>query len=404
MALRRFKLAVIASHVVPYHSSLYRELSRSDRLEVTVLYLDKAGRGAALDPRTRIRTRWGIPLLEGYKYEFLKNWSPFKSLPFVRNLNPDIVPRLWRRTFDAVLIQSYDRLSCWLAFLAARLGGAKTVFRGEANLRAGRSALTAALKYLVVKAVIRTSDAVFYGCTGNRRFFEHYGCPSSKLHLMPCAVDNEFFREQHRLVLGRRCDLRKELAIPPDTPVAIMVAHLDTNKRQADLLSAAGILQKKGRDVAVVLVGDGPERASLAKRVACEGLSNVNIVGFKSQYELPHYYAAADIFVLCSEYDASPKCVNEALNFYLPIVSTDRPGTVGDTIVEGENAFIYEVGDAQQLADCLDRLIRNPELGRAMGRRSREISDEWSLEADVAQMVRVLDMLFAHRPSTSAQA
>ncbi len=46
--------------------------------------------------------------------------------------------------------------------------------------------------------------------------------------------------------------------------------------------------------------------------------------GLVGQKELPKYYGIADLYAIISDYDASPKSLNEALNFELPILVTDK--------------------------------------------------------------------------------
>lgn len=391
---KKYRLAILAQHVVQYHSPIYREIARSAKLEPTVLFMDKMGMKPFFDRTLNAVLEWDIPLLGGFRYLFLANWSPCKTRALVSRINPEILWRLRRGRYDGVLIQGYDTVSSMLALLVARLAGLDIIFRGEVVLRPEQSSFRKEyFKSRIVRTFIRYSDAVLYTCSGNRKFFQHYGCPETKLYPFPCAVDNAFFRARRAELQKSGNNLRDELRIDEKTIVALMVGRMDTNKRQEDLVQAAARLQAKGRYIATVFVGDGPERERLEDLVKRNNVKKVYFVGFKNQSQISAYYDMADIFCICSIVDKSPKVINEALNFKLPIISSDRPGTLGDSILEGENALVYKCGDVDALAARLDRLVTNPDLRRKFGKRSFELSDELSLEVDVEGLEHVVEIL-----------
>jgi glycosyltransferase involved in cell wall biosynthesis len=391
---KKYRLAILQRHPIQYHSPIFREIAQSAKIEQTVLFMDKIGLNPIFDPTMNEVIEWDIPLLEGFRHEFLTNWSPYKTRVFISRINPGILWWLKRGRYDGVLIQGYDTASNILALLVARLARLDIIFRGEVVSRSSRgSLLTKFFKSCIVRMFLRNSDAILYTCSGNRKFFLNFGCPDSKLYPFPCAVDNAFFRTSRAELQKSKTNLRDELGIDENTIVAIMVGRMDTNKRQKDLIQAAVRLQDQGRNVATVFVGNGPERKRLENFAKTNKVEKIHFVGFKNQSQISGYYDMADVFCICSEADRSPKVINEALNFELPIISSDRPGTIGDSIIEGENALVYKCADIDALAACLDRLITNPELRRKFGKRSFELSDELSLEADVESLERVVEVL-----------
>jgi glycosyltransferase involved in cell wall biosynthesis len=60
----------------------------------------------------------------------------------------------------------------------------------------------------------------------------------------------------------------------------------------------------------------------------------------------------------------------EAMSMSRPVVGS-RSGGITETIVEGETGFLVERGDSTALADCVERLLRDPELSRHMGQAGR---------------------------------
>lgn len=390
----RYRLAILAMHVIQYHSPLYRKLAQSDKIDPTVLFLDKTGAHPAYDKTMKAMIQWDIPLLDGYKYYFLPNWSPFKTRFGINRINPSLLFWLKKKRFDGVFLQGYTAISYWLGLVAAKLSGIDVIFRGEATLKKDNSSSPAeCIKSLCLGSILKHSDAVLYSCTGNRKYFEHYGCDDEKLHPFTSAVDNDYFRAQIGKLCHNEDNLRQQLGISQDTFVVLTVGRIDKRKRQGDLISAVNALQKRGYNISLVIVGDGPEKTRLEMMVLEKSIRNIHFVGFKNQSKIAAYYYMSDVFVLCSTYDPSPKVINEALNFSLPLVCSDCLGTVGDIVIDTDNAFVFNAGNVGQLTDVVERLIRNPDLRKRMGSRSYQLSDKWTLEENVKSLENVIEHL-----------
>jgi len=85
-------------------------------------------------------------------------------------------------------------------------------------------------------------------------------------------------------------------------------------------------------------------------------------------------YRSADLFVLPSHGDCSPQAVAEAMACGLPVVATDV-GAIQEMVHDGENGYLVPVGDITSLRRSLRTLHEQPELRRAMGRRSRALAE-----------------------------
>ena len=78
--MTRYRLAVVAPHVVQYHAPLYRELARRPEVDALVLYLDRTGSQPTYDATMGATIDWDVPLLEGYRHQFLFN-TRIKGVP-----------------------------------------------------------------------------------------------------------------------------------------------------------------------------------------------------------------------------------------------------------------------------------------------------------------------------------
>jgi glycosyltransferase involved in cell wall biosynthesis len=82
-------------------------------------------------------------------------------------------------------------------------------------------------------------------------------------------------------------------------------------------------------------------------------------------------YATCDVLVLPTEADLVPWVLLEAMAMQLPIVSTNV-GAIPEIVEHDSTGLIVPVRDAAALAAAIERLLNDPELRRAMGRRGRE--------------------------------
>ena len=130
---------------------------------------------------------------------------------------------------------------------------------------------------------------------------------------------------------------------------------------------------RRRRDVRLQVVGDGPFR----KRMEQEA-PNADFTGFLTGLELSRAYASADLFAFPSETDTFGNVVLEAMSSGLPVVVTDKMGP-RELVDHGSNGFV--ASNDEEFECYLDRLIRDPELRKTMGARSRRMALERTWDA-----------------------
>jgi glycosyltransferase involved in cell wall biosynthesis len=186
--------------------------------------------------------------------------------------------------------------------------------------------------------------------------------------------------------------MRERLGIPGDAVVFVFSAKLVERKDPMTLLRAFEAMQHRPR-AALLFLGDGVLREPMETFVRERGLEGVRFAGFVNQSELPKYYGVADVFVLPSTYEPRGAVINEAMACGLPVVVTDRCGSIGDIVLDGENASIYPAGDAVALARITDALTGDAALRTRMSERSREIVGRWTFARGVEGVKDVLRWL-----------
>jgi len=123
----------------------------------------------------------------------------------------------------------------------------------------------------------------------------------------------------------------------------------------------------------LVVIGDGPEREGLAEEVRSKGLEDrVDIRGRVPESALREAYAASDVFVLPAIVDERGETEGlgvvllEAMSYGIPVVGSDIGG-ITDVIENDESGLLVPPGDADQLAQAMERLARDPALAARLG-------------------------------------
>lgn len=383
-----YKLTILASHPIQYQVPLFKKLAQHPEIDLVVYFCSNHGVIKKIDPGFGVAFKWDIPLLEGYRYKFLKNYFPsISGNRLWMSINPDIIKGLWNGHHDAIIIHGYISITNWFAFLGAWLTRTPILFRGETILRPNQPRFRQVMKYLYLKFLFSKIDAFLPIGTRSREFYFAYGVTENRMFLTPYSVDNEFFITQMKIWHKRKEEIKKGLSISEDTPVILYASKITKRKNPMDLLIAFAQLRQKA---ALVFVGDGELRLILESYVKDKSIANVFFTGFKNQTELPKYYAAADIFVLPSSYEPWGLVVNEAMCYALPIITTDTVAASADLVYHGKNGFIYPASNVDKLAKYLTKLLQEPELRKKMGKRSFKIIEKWSYKEDVGGILAAL--------------
>jgi glycosyltransferase involved in cell wall biosynthesis len=186
--------------------------------------------------------------------------------------------------------------------------------------------------------------------------------PKSKVFVIPNGIDTKRFVPS---AIAYK-EVRKELGLPEDAKIVGIVAALRPEKNHSLFLQLAKRLQERNPKTHFVIVGDGPERASLRVQRATMGLQHcVHFLGSRS--DTPRLLAAMDLFLLTSHNEASPVSILEALSCEVPVVAS-RVGSIPDTVVDGWNGYTATPGlicdFEQRIQSLLDRSDEANEFGK----------------------------------------
>jgi glycosyltransferase involved in cell wall biosynthesis len=120
------------------------------------------------------------------------------------------------------------------------------------------------------------------------------------------------------------------------------------------------------------IAGDGPMRPMLENYVQEKSLKNVEFLGMLNGSMLKSVISNASFVVLPSEwYENSPMVIYEAFTLGKPVIGS-RIGGIPEFIRHGENGYLFEPADDQELGNCINHLIQKKSVRTNMGKAVRE--------------------------------
>jgi glycosyltransferase involved in cell wall biosynthesis len=150
----------------------------------------------------------------------------------------------------------------------------------------------------------------------------------------------------------------------------------------------------------LVITGDGELKYQLRQLGDRLGVRIV-FTGFVNQSRMPEVYASADCCVLPSDYGETwGLVINEAMNFDLPVVVSDRVGCSQDLVQEGVTGYRYSFGHPEQLANTLQKLCDETGERRKLGSGARERVQRYSIEVATAGLMEAIDATLVSALST----
>lgn len=327
-------------------------------VEVTFVGLDVAA--AAPDPFYEELGRTGVPLI--------RTGSTAGLVRAVRRLRPDLVHThlVHADVFGA---------------LAAGRGSLVSTKHNDDPFRTGP------FKY-VERLLARRADRVICITDALARFHRvRVGLPATKLTVVHYGLD-----ALPEPWAGGAAGPN----LPEDARILLAVSRLTAQKGLDVALHALAAVRRDHPTAVLVVLGEGPERESLAVLAAKLGIADaVHLPGRVG--DVGGWYRRADVLVHPARWEGFGLALLEAMLAGLPVVAS-RVSSIPEIVVDGVTGLLVPPDDPQALAAAVDRTLREPgDLGTAGRRRARE-------EFSVDRMAdRTLEVYRASATTASAQ-
>ena len=313
-----------------------------------------------------------IPISYKIKRESLNIFNEITTIKEIKNvinrINPDILHTFMHKP------NIYGNLS-----------GTKNIINTVTGL--GSFFIHNDLKSLIIRKIIENlykytsknaKKVIFQNRDDMDYFIKNNIIPENKAILIKSSgVDTEYFNQ-----IEKNYELLQKLNLD-NKPVVLMIARVIKDKGVLEYIEAAENLKDKANFLYVGEIDKGNKNALIPD------WKNVKYLGFRD--DIKDLISIADIVVLPSYREGTPRTLLEAGAMAKPLITTDTPGC-REVVKDGFNGFLVPVKDSKKLTEKIKVLIENKELREKFGQNSREfIKREFDIKIVVLKYMELYE-------------
>jgi len=368
------RVALLTNFIPPYRLPLFQELA--NLVGELVVYVSVPMEGdRAWQPdygNLDVRSQHTVSCLRrsrhslGFEQDVYVHF-PYSTVPDLLRYRPDVVisAELGFRTLSACIyrmLSPRSRLIVWGTL--------------SEHTEASRDALRRSLR----RVLVRRAEAILVNGTSGQRYFERLGVAPEDIFVVRQTPSLAFYAD----LLGKPSVARVRLLY---SGRLIQLKGL----QPFTMALAAWAAAHPQRELELWVVGDGPERDSMAAVLRPSNLS-LTFFGHQAQEELPGLYAQADLFVFPTLADEWGVVVNEALLCGLPVLGSVYSQAVTDLVKPGHTGWHFRPDDPADTMRALDEALGlSKEQVAVMGHIAREEALALTPRASAEAIVQAIE-------------
>ena len=320
----------------------------------------------------------------------------YKIPTLARNPNPlqDIrslvflIALIKEGTYD--IIHTHTSKAGFIGRLAAhRAGKRRVIYSPHGNIFTGYFSRPETWVYtLMERAAARwCSRIVTLSGIGAEQFLAKKIGKRAHYRPIPNGIDISSF-----VTAKNRSGARRELGWGKQDIGIAAVGRLEVIKGHRDLVAAAPHIVDGLKNIGFVrflIVGDGPEMASLQAKVLRLGLAKrFSFVGFRK--DVAYLLSAADLLAMPSLNEGMGLSIVEAMVLSLPVVATDVGG-ISDVVEDGVTGILVPPREPKSLANSCVDILKDPKRAMSMGHAGKKRAMAYF---DIERMIRSYASLY----------
>jgi glycosyltransferase involved in cell wall biosynthesis len=262
------------------------------------------------------------------------------------------------RTYRPHIIQSAHFFANLYVALAARVFGAVHIgsIRNDAVYDVEDAGRWASWLIRLPGSIIANSETALNN-------LKALGVRAAKCHVVPNVIDLAEFDAQ----ANTPCPIRLRM----ESPVVVAVSTLARRKRLDRFLAALVLARQRMPQLRGVIIGGGPERATLERLATEQGLLPDGLQFLGRSESVPVLLRQADIFLLTSDHEGFPNVLLEAMAARLPVVTTPA-GDAGHVVKDGVTGYVVSFDDVEEMTRRVLQLASSVSLRRRLGDAGRQ--------------------------------
>ena len=238
--------------------------------------------------------------------------------------------------------------------LKLRFNNLKTIYTAHGyHFLKGGSKLGWMIYYPIEKFMAKFTDVTININSEDYEITKNKLKPNETYYLKGVGIDLTKYK---LLDENQKAKKRLELGLKDDDFVVIMIAELNENKNQIQLIKALEILKNKYKNIKALCVGEGDKLNELTKEVKLRGLEdNIMFLGFRT--DVNELINISDIGVLLSYREGLPRNIMELMANGKKVIATDIRGN-RDLVCNSNVGTLVKVGDYEETAKAIEIYIK----------------------------------------------
>ena len=341
----------------PYRVEQFNRLAQSERFAFKVFFYTRSEPNRSWDAseiERRIR----------FDHEFL-DARPMRTRAGYSYFAPRFLVSLVAERPRSVIVAGFS-FQLALALLYGAIFRAKVLVWSDSNILS--EVRLPGWRSAVRRAMARRADAAIACSSFGVDYFKFLGLPEEKIAVSRYVSEPLHMRETVRQLRGRRSELRRVARVADDAVVILLPARLEPEKGCHEILHAVATVRSRvGVKLSLLVVGDGSQREELERMVWENELQDtVVFAGFKEYWEMPRYFALADLVALPSLEEPYGLVVNEALAAGVPVLCSKFAGA--SDLIRGRGCgIVMDPSDEQSLRESLIEAVARLKSGEWPG-------------------------------------
>lgn len=208
---------------------------------------------------------------------------------------------------------------------------------------------------------------------------EKFSVDPERITIIDCGVDTDLFRPM------ARAETRSRLDLPIDAKIVLFAGYLHEKKGISTLLAAHRKLLVEGREVLLVVVGDGP-LAPQVEAAARDGVTRgwVRPVGQVRHERMSEWFSSADVVSVPSNREAFGLVALEAMACGVPVVASEVGG-LPEIVASDRNGLLVPAAHPDRLAEAIGRAL-DPDRATAYAEAARQTACRHSLDDQTGKL------------------
>ncbi len=282
--------------------------------------------------------------------------------------------------YNINIVNTHSSWDSWIASIAARISRRKPLILRTRHLSTpvSKGLLSRIVYQYLPHLVITTGNSIKETLVNVNRF------PGDKIVSIPTGVDLSTFYP-----MPANNALRAELGISEGQKAVGTIAALRSWKGHDYLLEAVKLLIDKGKDIKLVIAGDGPRYNHLVEKAASLGIKDrVLFLGHRN--DIPDILSLLDVVVLPSyANEGVPQSILQAMAMEKPVVACNT-GSIPQVVHNEKTGILVKPGNSLALAEGITSVLENNDIAKIVTSNARKlIESKYSLRHMVDRIEKI---------------